>query len=55
MAAELRFTEDEVAGILWALFEAADLAEQMDALSAMALIEEWYGLLRRRFDERGEE
>ncbi len=41
MAVELRFAEDEVAGILWALFEAADIAAQVDALSTVALIEEW--------------
>ena len=55
MAVELCFPEDEVAGVLWALAEAIDLANQVDALSTMALIEEWYLVVRRQYDERGEE
>jgi len=49
---EIRFTEREVAQILWVLTESADLAGAADALSTLALIEEAYRLVRDRFDRR---
>ena len=49
---EIRFTEREVAQILWVLSEAADLAHEAHALSDMALIEETLRMVRDRFDGR---
>jgi hypothetical protein len=37
---EIRFTEREVAQILWVLSEAADLASEAHALSDLALVED---------------
>ena len=49
---EIRFTEREVAQILWVLTEASDLAAGSDALSTLALIEETLRMVRDRFDRR---
>lgn len=49
---EIRFTETEVAQILWALSEAAGLAGTTDALSTLAMIEETLRMVRDRFDRR---
>ena len=49
---EIRFTEREVAQILWVLSEAADLASEANALSSLALIEETLRMVRERFDRR---
>jgi hypothetical protein len=49
---EIRFTEGEVAQILWVLTEASDMAHDADALSSLALIEETLRLVRDRFDRR---
>ena len=49
---EIRFTEREVAQILWALAESADFAAAADALSNLALIEETYRMVRDHFDRR---
>jgi hypothetical protein len=52
---QIRFTEREVAQILWVLSEAADLAAAADALSNVALIEDTLRMVRDRFDRRGPE
>lgn len=49
---DIRFSEREVAQILWALTEASDLATTAGALSTLAFIEETYRLVRDRFDRR---
>jgi hypothetical protein len=49
---EIRFTEREVAQILWVLSEAADLASEAHALSNLALVEETLRMVRERFDRR---
>ncbi|MDQ6909404.1 MAG: hypothetical protein M3Z84_01260 [Actinomycetota bacterium] len=49
---EIRFTEREVAQILWVLSEASDLATASDALSNLAVIEETLRMVRDRFDNR---
>ena len=49
---EIRFTEREVAQILWVLTEATDLASGADALSSLALIEDTLRMVRDRFDRR---
>jgi hypothetical protein len=49
---EIRFTETEVAQILWVLSEAAEHAIQSDALASLALIEETLRMVRDRFDRR---
>ena len=49
---EIRFTEREVAQILWALTESADFAAAADALSHLALVEDTYRMVRERFDRR---
>jgi hypothetical protein len=49
---EIRFTEQEVAQILWVLSEAADLAGAADALSNLAMIEGTLRMVRERFDRR---
>ncbi len=49
---EIRFTEQEVAQILWMLSEASDLAGATDALSSLALIEQTLRMVRERFDRR---
>ena len=49
---EIRFTEREVAQILWVLSEAADLANDAHALSNLAMIEETLRMVRDRFDRR---
>jgi hypothetical protein len=49
---EIRFTEQEVAKILWILSEASDLAAAADALSSLAMIEETLRMVRERFDRR---
>jgi len=48
----IRFTEREVAQILWVLSEATDLAAGADALSSLALIEDTLRMVRERFDRR---
>jgi len=50
---EIRFTEQEVAQILWVLSEASDLAGAADALSSLAMIEDTLRMVRDRFDRRG--
>ena len=52
---QLRFSEDEVAQILWALAESLEMADQLDALSTLVLVRETFAMVRRRFDQRGEE
>jgi len=52
---EIRFTEQEVAQILWVLSEASDLAGATDALSSLALIEQTLRMVRERFDRRSPE
>jgi len=49
---EIRFTEQEVAQILWVLSEASDLASGADALSSVAMIEDTLRMVRERFDRR---
>ncbi len=49
---ELRFTEREVAQILWVLSEAADRAHEAHALSDVARIEDTLRMVRDRFDRR---
>jgi hypothetical protein len=49
---EIRFTEQEVAQILWVLSEASELAGDADALSSVALIEATLRMVRERFDPR---
>ncbi|MEA2901609.1 MAG: hypothetical protein QOH36_1496 [Actinomycetota bacterium] len=49
---EIRFTEREVAQILWVLNDAAALADSVDALSILALLEETMRMVRDRFDRR---
>jgi hypothetical protein len=49
---EIRFTETEVAQILWVLSEAAEHASDTDALASLALIEETLRMVRDRFDRR---
>lgn len=49
---EIRFTEREVAQILWVLSEAADRAHEAHALSDVALIEDTLRMVRDRFDRR---
>ncbi len=49
----IRFTEEEVAQILWVLSEASDLAGGADALSSLAMIEDTLRMVRERFDRRG--
>ncbi len=46
----IAFSEVEVARILWVLTEATELAEQVDALSTLAHVEEILKLVRDRFD-----
>jgi hypothetical protein len=45
---EIRFTEREVAQILWVLSEAADRAHEAHALSDVALIEDTLRMVRNR-------
>lgn len=52
---EIRFTEREVAQILWVLTEASEFAAAADALSSLALIESTLRMVRERFDRRGPE
>lgn len=49
---EVRFTEQEVAKILWVLTEASELAAASDALSSLALTEDTLRMVRDRFDRR---
>lgn len=49
---EIRFTEREVAQILWVLSEPADLAHEAHALSDVALIEDTLRMVRDRFERR---
>jgi hypothetical protein len=49
---EIRFTETEVARILWVLSDAAEHAGESDALASLALIEETLRMVRDRFDRR---
>jgi len=49
---EIRFSEREVAQILWVLSQAADLAAEAHALSNLAMIEETLRMVRDRFDQR---
>ena len=49
---EIRFTEREVAQILWVLSEAADLAIEAHALSDLALIEDTLRMVRYKFNRR---
>jgi hypothetical protein len=49
---EIRFTESEIADVLWVLYEAVELADQIDALASRAQFERVYRLVRQRFDER---
>jgi len=49
---EIRFTETEVAQILWVLSEAAEQAASADALASLALLEETLRMVRDRFDRR---
>ena len=51
----MRFTEQEVGRILWVLDDAARLAREREALSALALIGEVNQMVWQRFDERSEE
>ena len=55
MAVEVCFTENETARLVWALWSAAELAEQSDLLSSLALFEDVHDLVRERYDERGRE
>ena len=55
MPVEVCFTENETAGILWVLRAAADLADQADLLSSLALFEQTYDVVRGRYDDRGRE
>lgn len=50
---EIRFTEQEVAQILWVLSEASELADAADAWSSLAMIEGTLRMVRERFDQRG--
>lgn len=50
---EIRFTEQEVAQILWVLSEATELADAADAWSSLAMIEGTLRMVRERFDQRG--
>lgn len=50
---EIRFTEAEVAQILWVLTEAAEHAVELSALSSLAMVEETLRMVRARFDQRG--
>ena len=50
--AEIRFTETEVAQILWALTDATEHAASINALSAQIMLEETLRMVRARFDER---
>jgi len=49
---EIRFSEREVAQILWTLSESVDPVTAADALSTLALIEETCRMVRERFDRR---
>ena len=49
---EIRFTETEVAQILWVLSEAAEQAASADALASLALLEETLRMVRDRCDRR---
>ena len=49
---EIRFTEREVAQILWVLSDAAEVAAATDALSSLALFEETLRMVRDRYDRR---
>ncbi len=49
---EIVFTESEIARILWVLSEATELAEGVDALSTLALIEETLRMVLDRYDRR---
>lgn len=49
------FSEGEVAQILWALAESLEMAEHLDALSTLVLIEDTFAMVRARFDQRGRE
>lgn len=53
--APITFSEDEVAQILWALAESLEMAEHLDALATLLLIEETFTMVRARFDKRGQE
>lgn len=45
---EIRFTEQEVAQILWVLSEASELADAADAWSSLAMIEGTLRMVRER-------
>jgi hypothetical protein len=49
------FSDGETFEILWSLLEAIDLAEQVEALSTMAMLDGTYRTVRGRFDETREE
>jgi hypothetical protein len=51
----LRFSETEVAQILWALYDSAELAGQFDALPTRAMVEDVFLMVLSRFQERGGE
>jgi hypothetical protein len=51
----ISFSEDKVAQILWALAESLEMADQLDALSTLVLIEDTFAVVRARFDQRGQE
>lgn len=51
----ITFSEDQVAQILWALAESLEMAEHLDALATLLLIEETFTMVRARFDQRGQE
>lgn len=53
--APITFSEDEVTQILWALAESLEMAEHLDALATLLLIEETFTTVRARFDKRGQE
>ncbi len=52
---EIRFTDREVAQILWVLSDAADLADSAHALSTLAMIEDTPRMVRDKFERRGPE
>jgi hypothetical protein len=39
---------------MWSLLEAIDLAEQVDMLSTVAMLDGTYRMVRRRFDDQRE-
>ena len=51
-AAEIAFTESEVAQIIWVLLDATELAERNDALATLAMLEDALRLVRHRFEQR---